>query len=103
MKYDLKELLSPKNIYHFIQGNARMLGDNFKMLPRYQKEQVIFRAQFCKDDCIPAGECKYCGCSVPGKLYVTESCNDGERFPDLMSEENWEKFKKENGFKMGKK
>jgi hypothetical protein len=42
------------------------------------------------------GKCAYCGCKVPGKLYVKKSCNKGERFPDLMSTELWEKFKKNN-------
>jgi hypothetical protein len=42
------------------------------------------------------GYCIECGCSVPGKLYVKESCNGGKRFPDLMSREDWEKYKSEN-------
>jgi hypothetical protein len=42
------------------------------------------------------GYCIECGCSVPGKLYVKESCNSGKRFPDLMSREDWEKYKSDN-------
>ncbi len=97
-----KPEITPKNIFHFLQGHFRWLGDEFKLLPRHIKEQVIYRAQFCKDDCIPAGFCKYCGCSLPGKFYVSESCNFGDRFPDMMGDEEWEEYKKIKNFKIGK-
>ena len=54
----------------------------------------------CKNDCVKLGYCKYCGCSIPGKLYVTTSCNNGERFPDLMCEADWEKYKTENNIEI---
>jgi hypothetical protein len=95
-------LLTPRNIYHFLQGNIRWFGDEFKVLPRHIKEQVIYRAHFCQDDCVRAGQCRYCGCSLPGKFYVTESCNQGKRFPDLMGKEEWEQYKIDNNFKIGK-
>lgn len=84
-----------KNISQFIEGNIRMVGDRFKLLPKYKKEQVLWRLEICKDDCAKIGKCKYCGCSIPGKLYVEKSCNKGKRFPDMMSENEWEEFKKE--------
>jgi hypothetical protein len=37
---------------------------------------------------------------VPGKLYVKESCNGGERFPDLMGAKDWEEYKKKNNIKI---
>jgi hypothetical protein len=73
-----------------------MLGDNFGVLPEYQKEQVLYRADICKNDCAKLGYCKYCGCDFPGKIYVSESCNSGERFPNMLESEDWEKFKKDN-------
>ena len=33
-------------------------------------------------------------------MYVTKSCNNGTRFPDLMDSESWEKYKKENNIKI---
>lgn len=85
-----------KNIMQFFEGNAKMIGDKFNLLPKWKKEQVLWRMDICKDDCIKAGKCKYCGCSSPGKLYVDKSCNGGDRFPDIMSESEWEEYKKVN-------
>lgn len=88
--------ITPKNIMNFIEGNLNMLGDKLETLPKHFKEQVIWRLSKCKDDCVVNKSCIYCGCSVPGKLYVKESCNGGERFPDIMDKENWESYKRIN-------
>lgn len=87
-------------IFQFIEGHLKMFGDKFKLLPEYQKEQFLYRVSMCKDDCLKNRQCIYCKCSVPGKLYVTESCNGGERFPDMMSEEDWDIYKKEKNIKI---
>jgi hypothetical protein len=89
-------MITPKKIFQFIEGNLKMLGDQFDLTSQHQKEQVLYRSQICKDDCMKFGYCIECGCSVPGKLYVKESCNGGKRFPDLMSREDWEKYKSDN-------
>jgi hypothetical protein len=85
-----------KNIKAFVQGNTRMFGAKYNLVDEHIQEQVAYRAMICKESCLPFGKCEVCGCSVPGKLYVTKSCNKGDKFPDLMSKEEWEKFKKEN-------
>jgi hypothetical protein len=92
--------ITPNNIKQFLQGNIRWFGDYFNVLPRHLKEQVLWRASICKDDCVPYGKCKYCGCELPGKFYADKSCNEGVRFPDLMEKEDWEKYKKENNTKL---
>lgn len=89
-------MITPKKIFQFVEGNLKMLGDEFGILPDSQKEQVLYRSQICKDDCIKYGYCIECGCSVPGKLYVKKSCNGGKRFPDLMPSADWEKYKSDN-------
>lgn len=86
-------------IFQFAQGNIRLLGDEFNLLPKHLKEQVRYRSEVCKDECVKYGKCRYCLCDLPGKFYVTESCNKGERFPDLMDEESWRKYKEENNIK----
>lgn len=86
-------------IFQFAQGNIRLLGDEFNLLPKHLKEQVRYRSEVCKDECVKYGKCRYCLCDLPGKFYVTESCNKGERFPDLMDEESWMKYKEENNIK----
>lgn len=88
--------ITPTKILQFIEGNIKMLGDRFHLLAPYEKEQIVYRSQICKDECMKLGYCIKCGCSVPGKLYVTQSCNNGERFPDLMPHTDWEKFKSDN-------
>ncbi len=92
--------ITPKKILQFIEGNLKMLGDTFHILPQHEREQVLFRADICKDDCMARGYCRYCGCNVPGKLYVNASCNKGERFPDLMTAAKWEEYKKEHGIEV---
>jgi hypothetical protein len=87
-------------IFQFIEGHLKMFGDKFNLLPEHQKEQFLFRVSLCKDDCFKSRKCIYCGCSVPGKLYVSESCNGGERFPDMMNPEEWEKYKKDKKIKI---
>ena len=89
-----------KNIKHYIEGNIKMLGDKMRLLPEHEKEQVAYRAMICKDECVRLEYCVYCGCDIPGKLYVKESCNGGERFPDLMNKDNWEKYKLDNGINL---
>ena len=77
-----------------------MLGDEFGMLADHQKEQVLFRMERCKEDCMKFEYCIYCGCSVPGKLYVKKSCNDGARFPDIMNEKDWAQYKIDNNIEI---
>lgn len=93
---NLKDL-TPENIKAYLQGNIRLLLDEkFNTLAPHLKEQVAYRAFMCKDSCMLEGVCQTCGCELPGKLYVTRSCNKGEKFPDLMDEEDWNNFKIEN-------
>lgn len=99
-KDKMSKKITVKNVLQFIEGNLKMLGDHIDLLPYHEKEQVIYRSWVCRDECIVNGYCSYCGCSVPGKLYVKESCNEGERFPDMMNEPDWERFKIEKNIKI---
>ena len=86
-------------IQQFIEGNIRMLGDKLNIIPEHESEQVMYRAEICKNDCVKYGYCVNCGCDLPGKFYVKKSCNAGGRFPDLMDAESWDKYKKDNNIK----
>lgn len=83
------------NIKQFIEGNTNLLYDAVIGKPKYYQEQIVYRASKCSD-CLEDGKCVYCGCDLPGKHYVKKSCNNGERFPDLMDEKEWEEFKEKN-------
>ena len=95
MKYKGQKI-TLKKIKSFLEGNFKFILDEFDLLPLYYQEQVVWRASLCKDDCLKEGACKYCGCNANKKIYVESSCNNGERFPDLMSEKDWKKFKEDN-------
>lgn len=93
----IKDILNIKNVASFIEGHAKYFYDELVGLPEHQKEQVMYRLSVCKDDCVPNKKCKYCGCPPEKKAFSTVSCNEGERFPDIMSKDKWEEFKKEKG------
>ena len=89
-----------RDILNYAEGNTKKVVDKFDLLPKHKKEQVEWRKSICVNDCMIEGKCKYCGCSVPGKLYVKKSCNGGERFPDMMDELEWDYYKKINKIKI---
>jgi hypothetical protein len=88
--------INSKNIRSFIRGYSNYIVDQLGYYPDYLKEQVEYRLHLCKNDCIPQDGCKYCGCDPEKKVYDPKSCNNGDRFPDLMNEADWVKFKTEN-------
>jgi len=89
-----------RNIFYFIEGHLKRLGDKLNLLPKHEREQVVYRANVCKEDCMTYGYCIFCGCQVPAKMYVKKTCNGGKRFPNIMDSDSWEKFKKDNNINM---
>lgn len=88
-------------IIDFIRANVRyydeiMFGDQ----PKYLKEQVLYRMAVCKEDCVKVNKCVYCGCPPKKKAWANKSCNNGERFPNLMNEEEWRQYKKDNNIEL---
>lgn len=93
-------MVTAKMVKQYLEGNLKMLGDVFFLLPRHLREQVAWRTYICRDECVKEGVCKYCGCSLPGKFYVKKSCNDGDKFPDLMDLDEWNEYKLQNNIKL---
>lgn len=93
----IKDIFNIKNISNFIEGNSKYFYDKLNPEPWWLREQRAYRLLMCKDDCVPKGKCKHCGCPPEKKVFVDESCNGGERFPDIMKEDEWIKFKEDNG------
>lgn len=93
-----KAKVNLKNILKFVEGNTMLLGDKLGLLSAHRKEQVEYRASICYESCFKGneGKCEECGCPVPEKWHVKESCNGGKKFPDLMSKDDWENFKSIN-------
>lgn len=94
MKVTFKDILS------YIEGNTNYLLDKFDLYPKYKQEQVIWRAMICKEDCFKQGKCEYCGCPPHKKVFVDRSCNNTDRFPDMMGEEEWYKYKEDNNIQL---
>jgi hypothetical protein len=96
--YKLKDIFNSDNIKSFIEGNSLYFWDKWLGVSPHIKEQVKFRLNNCKNDCVPAGKCIKCGCPTRRKVFATKSCNYN-RHPDLMNAEDWEKYKKKNNDK----
>tara|TARA_R110002050_G_scaffold267498_1_gene409175 strand:+ start:1558 stop:1866 length:309 start_codon:yes stop_codon:yes gene_type:complete len=85
-----------KNIKSFLEGSFKFYLYKLIKSPDYIMEQYLYRLSLCKKDCIPNKKCVYCGCPPIKKAFVKQSCNKGKRFPDLLTENQWKVFKKEN-------
>jgi len=99
--------ITPKNIKAFIEGYSKLFYDKIVGLPHYMQEQILYRKTVCHDSCVVKGHeesgpghCERCGCSVPGKWFVTRSCNYGYKFPDIMGETQWNEYKKKNDIEL---
>lgn len=89
-----------KDVENFIVGNYRFFKNKLIASPDYIKEQIYYRLSVCADDCLITNKCQYCPCPPKKKAWVTESCNDGERFPDLMNKDEWEQYKQDNNIEL---
>ncbi len=87
---NLKDL-TLSNIKDFIQGYSRWFIQN--SLPEHTKEQILYRASQCPKECAITGNCNYCSCDYPAKLFINYSCNKEKDLPPLMSEEKWNLYK----------
>lgn len=83
------------NIRSYLEGNGQRILEELKLQPKHIQEQIAYRRLLCKNDCAVQNKCIKCGCDFKGKTSVQQSCNP-DRFPDLMSKNDWTKFKKDN-------
>lgn len=84
-----------KNIRAFIVGNVNYYINKMNLLPQYKVEQVLYRLDKCKNDCVVTGKCMHCGCPTQRKVFAPETCNNNIRFPDFMDENKWYEYKKQ--------
>jgi hypothetical protein len=95
----MKQKITLHNIKSFLEGNLQLGLEQLNLQPQHIQEQIAYRRLICKDDCAVNNACIKCGCDFKGKTSVKESCNKGERFPDLMGKLEWELYKKQNDIK----
>lgn len=88
--------LTLKNIHAYLQGNLRFLaeqyGVNFIKMDTHIREQVMFRMDIAKPECLEKKECTECHCSIPELMYADKQCG-GECYPAMMNKEQWQEFK----------
>lgn len=98
-KISIKDIFKTKNILSYLEGNVKYYYDAIFGLPVDIKDQILYRLALCKDSCFTKDGCEYCGCDSIKKAFTEKSCNDGKKFPDLMSKEEWNKFKETDEYK----
>lgn len=81
--------VTPSNIRNYVEGHAHALLDK---RPSFL-EQVEFRAHLCRP-CVNRGSCIKCGCKTPKLFYAPNKVDSLNRWGRILSEEEWEKFKK---------
>ena len=94
----MKQKITVKNIKSFLEGNIQLGLEQLHLQPEHIQQQIAYRRLLCKDDCAIQNKCVICGCDFKGKTSVQQSCNK-DRFPDLMSNLEWIKYKKSNDIK----
>lgn len=87
-----------KKALSFIEGYSKSIYNNVIGLSEHIQEQVAYRLGICKNTCGKAGKCEYCGCNSSVVVFTKESCNGGEKFPDLMNKEEWEHYKQSESY-----
>lgn len=88
--------INSENVGNFISGNWRMFLNTIGKGEPHIAEQVAYRKMKCPE-CFEKGHCLgNCGCSVPGRWFVSSTCNP-DKFGDLLSKKDWTTFKQENG------
>jgi hypothetical protein len=90
-----KKKITYKNILSFLEGNSQRILEELEVQPQHIKEQIAYRRLICRDDCAKTGKCIKCGCVFKGITSIKKSCNL-ERFPDLMSNIEWQEYKQKN-------
>ena len=94
----MKQKITIKNIKSFLEGNIQLGLEQLNLQPLHIQEQIAYRRLLCKDDCAVNNQCIKCGCDFKGKTSVQQSCNP-ERFPDLISKLEWDKYKQQHDIK----
>lgn len=93
-----KPKINLHNIKSFLDGNGQRVLEGLQLQKLHIQEQIAYRRLVCINDCAKQDKCIKCGCDFKGKTSVRESCNL-ERFPDLMSNLEWIKYKNINGIR----
>lgn len=99
-----KAKINLKNIKRFLQGWYRYIlyklqkhedPESLNLLPLHKQEQFRYRLQIMDKQCLADGKCKICGCETPQLQMIDDAC-EGKCYPNMMSKEEWDEFKRRN-------
>lgn len=65
---------------------------------RSYAEQVLYRSILCRD-CLIAGSCTHCGCTVPENMFSAINYCSDEKWGPMKPYGSWEDFKNKNNIK----
>ncbi len=96
----MKAKINLHNIKSYIQGNwrAALLEYYPDGLSPHIEEQYYWRIKQVQEkspECLEKGKCKICSCDTP-ELFMADKACEGNRYPEMMDEYEWEKFKEES-------
>lgn len=93
----MKAKINLKNIKGFLQAHYRQVLDEFDYLEPHIKEQAEFRLWRVKEkspECYENNICTHCECEVSSKVFEDRACSANWCYPELLSKEKWEEFKR---------
>jgi hypothetical protein len=95
MKNYLRQILNGQrpliDIWHYFVGNYRykLYYSKYKWLIRkHIREQIEYRINVMKTDCLLKGECTECGCATPALQMCSKAC-EGSCYPAMMEKDFW--------------
>ena len=96
----MKAKINLHNIKSYIQGNwrAALLEYYPDGLSPHIEEQYYWRIKQVQEkspECLEKGKCKICSCDTP-ELFMADKACEGNCYPEMMDECEWEKFKEES-------
>ena len=90
----VKEKVSFKNIYYYLQGNIRyvLYYSSFNWLIRkHILQQIKIRINSMDRYCFNNGQCKECGCQTTHLQMSNKACK-GKCYPRMLSKKSWKKL-----------
>jgi hypothetical protein len=94
----LKDILNPKNVRNFVEGNYMMWKDQLSNvgIQKHYKEQAIYRALLCRP-CLDNGRCLICKCKTPNMFFSINKEDSDGKWGKMLEAKEWEAFKLANG------
>jgi len=86
---------SLKEVYYYLQGSYRLWALHNKpyLIRKHIKEQIEWRQEIMKEECLKSGACVKCTCTTPDLQGANKPC-DNYCCMRMKSRDEWKRFKK---------